>query len=217
MTYLLPDGKEVKVNRPGPSIPKQLIPGFSQWLEEQIGAKSVAAFAGSLPPGFSPEDFVALAQRCGKKCPIVLDTSSLSLPQLLSCGPWVIKPNLEEMEALTKTRLETLAQQTQAGRALLEKGIRYVLISLGGQGLLGICQEQAFLVKVPKVPVLSTVGAGDSALAGFLLALSTGKAFPDALQSAAAFGTAAVATEGTNPPSRQKVKEIYRQTQLCQV
>lgn len=89
-----------------------------------------------------------------------------------------------------------------------------VLVSLGEEGLLGVTNQQALLAKVPKVSVCSTVGAGDSALAGFLLALSKGESWSVALRLAASFGTAAVATEGTNPPDQAAVQRIYSQVTL---
>ena len=215
MTYLLPDHREYKVNQPGPSLPSGTLQAFLPWMEQHIsGGNTVIAFAGSLPDGMSGDEFVAFASHFQTKSRLVLDTSALSLSQLLACRPWVIKPNLEELEQLMGRSLNSLDQRLQAAQELIQGGVEQVLVSLGEEGLLGVTNQQALLAKVPKVSVCSTVGAGDSALAGFLLALSKGESWSVALRLAASFGTAAVATEGTNPPDQAAVQRIYSQVTL---
>ena len=184
-------------------------------MEQHIsGINTVIAFAGSFPAGMSGDEFVDLASHFQTKSRLVLDTSALSLSQLLACRPWVIKPNLEELEQLVGRSLRSLDQQLQAAQELIQGGVEQVLVSLGEKGLLGVTSQQILLAKVPKVSVRSTVGAGDSALAGFLLALFRGESWNNALRLAASFGTAAVTTEGTNPPDQTAVQRIYSQVTL---
>ncbi|MFR6343842.1 MAG: PfkB family carbohydrate kinase [Christensenellales bacterium] len=69
----------------------------------------------------------------------------------------------------------------------MAKGVEYVVISMGGDGLLGISADKAYKVEVPKIAVRSTVGAGDSVVAGTLMALSSGEPFEKAICMGAAF------------------------------
>ena len=82
------------------------------------------------------------------------------------------------------------------------------MISLGGDGALLACKEGVFTVHAPKIRPVSTIGAGDSSIAGFLAAAAEGKSAADCLKTAVAYGTAACLTAGTLPPRREDIHSI---------
>jgi fructose-1-phosphate kinase PfkB-like protein len=87
-------------------------------------------------------------------------------------------------------------------------GIENVMISLGAKGASLTCDEGAFFAEAPKIEPISTIGAGDSSIAGFLMGLSLGESYEDCLRRAVAFGTAACLTSGTRPPRASDVERF---------
>src|SRR5690606_22848925 len=101
---------------------------------------------------------------------LVLDSNSFALQDLAEIRPWLIKPNEYELEALLGRKIEAIGEVRQAAQELHQQGIANVLISLGEQGLVYAGAKLCCHVWVPKITPLSTIGAGDSVLAGYLLA-----------------------------------------------
>ena len=96
--------------------------------------------------------------------------TGLSLAEGLKAAPYLIKPNDDELSRLAGKKLETLEELTAEGRRLLERGIERVVISLGGRGALYLRKGSTIYAEGLKVPVGSTVGAGDSVVAALAYA-----------------------------------------------
>lgn len=174
--------------------------------EALIDAGGIVAFSGSLPVGINAADTEAfltrLRERGGK---LVVDSKSVTLDMLRRIKPWLIKPNGEECE-------EYFGELDEEGlcRAALRlnaDGIENVMISLGGDGAMLATNGKIYRARVPKTEVLSTIGAGDSTVSGFIAA--DGKAPEEQLRIAVSFGTAACLVSGTKPPKSEDVKRIY--------
>ena len=110
-----------------------------------------------------------------------------------------------------------LADAVPGARALADAGIANVMVSLGGGGALLVASGHTFLASPPKITPLSTVGAGDSAIAGFLYAASRDESAVDCLRHAVAFGTAACLTEGTNPPRIEDVARLLPDIEVKEI
>ena len=165
--------------------------------------------AGKNPPGIDGKmtiDLLLKAKQAGAK--IVVDSESLTLEEVVALGPTLIKPNELEFSKMLGRPLDTHEALIEAAREVVAKGVEYVVISMGGDGLLGISAEEAYKVDVPKIQIRSTVGAGDSVVAGTLMALSQGKSFQESICTGAAFGSAMASTDGTEIPPRALVEEI---------
>ncbi|TWP46780.1 1-phosphofructokinase [Lentzea tibetensis] len=193
-----PDGTTTKINEPGPELsPRELTA-----LEHRVTALAQSAewvvFSGSLPPG-APFDFYARVIRRLGDTRIAVDTSGGAL--VAACVPRtdLIKPNREELAELAGRPLNTLDEIADFCAGL---PVATVLVSLGADGALLVQHGKAWHATGPAVEVRSTVGAGDAMLAGFLHAGARG---PDALRIAVAYGTAAVALEGSRMPTPQDV------------
>ncbi|MFD9307136.1 1-phosphofructokinase [Streptomyces sp. NPDC060048] len=194
-----PDGTLTKVNAEGP----ELTDGESALLLETVrtcsGGAAWIACCGSLPRGLRPEWYagiVAGAHAAGAR--IALDTSGPALLAALPAGPDVIKPNAPELAAAVGRQLATLGDVVEAAEELRALGARAVLASLGADGQLLASEEGTYYGTAPVSTVRSNVGAGDAALAGFLIAGGTG---PAALASALAHGAAAVRLPGSAMPT----------------
>lgn len=184
----------------------------------EVSADAVVTFTGSMPKGMKKEEAVELLEFFRKQgAKIVVDSRSFELADLLSFKPWLVKPNKDEAAAYFSRETETVEDATQIAKTLYEKGIENAMISLGGDGAVLVCREGAFYANAPSVPVRSTIGAGDSAIAGFLSATAAELSKENALRRAIAYGTAACLSEGTRPPKREDIEKIERLTKVVRL
>ncbi|MEU6366211.1 1-phosphofructokinase [Streptomyces sp. NPDC046931] len=196
-----PDGVLTKINAPGP----ELSPAEAELLLEAVREQYRAAdttwitCCGSLPRGLAPSwyaDLVARAHAAGAR--IALDTSGPALLEALRERPDVVKPNAEELAAAVGRPLATVGDAVKAAEELRAMGAGAVLASLGADGQLLVSDAGVWFGSAHVDAVRSNVGAGDSSLAGFLIA---GGAGPEALASAVAHGAAAVQLPGSVMPT----------------
>ena len=155
------------------------------------------------------KEFLKVAANLGAR--IVIDSRSFSLCDLEEVRPWLIKPNQEEISAYCGTPVTDRKTALAKARELARLGIGNVLVSLGEQGALLVQGEQVFFARAPRLRAVSTIGAGDSSVAGFLAA--TAQALPPevCLTWAVAFGSAACLTPGTQPPEEAAIRELLPQ------
>jgi 6-phosphofructokinase 2 len=194
----LATGRELRFVLPGPTLSEAEWQACLARLGSQPASRWWVA-SGSLPPGV-PTDFFARVARLARAagCRLVLDTSGEPLRAALEEGVYLVKPSLREMSELAGTPLNTLAQQRDAASALVARGsAEVVALSLGAQGALLATSGVGLLANAPQVSVVSTVGAGDSFLAGLVAALSRQSEPVEAFRSAVAAGAAALLAPGT--------------------
>ena len=209
-------GPETRISFRGFSVDDSLLRDVFASME--IDAETVVTFTGSVPTGVSHEcvlQFLHQLKEQGAK--LVLDSKSLSLEDIYSLKPWLIKPNQEEISAYFDCWIDSADQALEKAAAFAEHGVANVMVSLGSQGAMLICGDQVFLAKPPAVEAISTIGAGDSSIAGFIAAALDGKSPEDCLKTAVTFGTAACMTEGTLPPRPQDTTAIFPQVQLVHI
>jgi 6-phosphofructokinase 2 len=203
-------GRQYRFILPGPQL-------TSRDQERCLDAVSLLAAeapfivaSGSLPPGV-PDDFFArlgvLVNRLGKR--FVLDTSGPAL-KAVGSGIYLMKPSLRELEELTGHEIRNAAEQEQAARAVVAEGrSEIVLVSLGAAGAL--LATSAGIERFPPIAVAakSTIGAGDSMLAGVVVALSRGLPLGEAVRFGIAAGAAALFGAGTALCRREDVERLY--------
>ncbi|GAA2906093.1 1-phosphofructokinase [Streptomyces mexicanus] len=193
------DGVLTKINAPGPQLSAEEQEALLETVRRRSRGADWIACCGSLPRGLAPSwyaDLVARAHAAGVR--IALDTSGPALTAALREGPDVVKPNAEELAEAVGRPLATVGDALKAAEELRGLGARAVLASLGADGQLLVDGAGAWFGGAPVRAVRSNVGAGDSSLAGFLIAGGTG---PDALASAVAHGAAAVQLPGSVMPT----------------
>ena len=213
-TVTEPSGVTTKLNGPGPVLSANQVAEASLLLMDAAEGASWVALSGSLPPG-APVDWYARLvdglHATGAK--IAVDTSDASLDAVLAALPVgsfdLIKPNSDELAQLTGGDAAAFERAAKAGEldeivdaatALHARGIANVLVTLGGSGAVLINAEGAWYASAPRITVGSTGGAGDSAVAGFILADVAGKSSSEALASAVAYGSTAASLPGTTLP-----------------
>ena len=187
---------------------------------ESAGAHHWAVLSGSLPPG-APADWYArlvrLLRGAAPDLRIAVDTSDAPLAELAAglpdSAPDLVKPNGEELGQLVGLPADRamaleegavrgeLAPVADAARILVDLGIGAVMATLGPAGAVLVTGEGAWHATAPKVPVVSTVGAGDSSVAGYVLADVRGGDEAERLRTAMIYGSAAASLPGTTLPS----------------
>lgn len=198
-----PDGTTTKVNEPGPELSPAETDAMVQRLVSFARSADWVVLSGSLPRGV-PDDFYAKVVHrvhdVGRR--VAVDTSGPALRFAIDASPDLIKPNSEELAELAGVALRTWGDVAEQAEKLRTDGVGTVLVSLGEDGGLLVDATGVTRAYSPPVEVRSTVGAGDSTLAGFLAAGASG---PEALRTAVAFGTAAVTLPGSAMPGPNDV------------
>lgn len=190
------------------------------WADSAPAAHDWAILSGSLPPGAPVDWYARLVVRLRGAAPglrIAVDTSDAPLAALAAAmpaaAPDLIKPNGEELGQLAglpaerAMALEDGAMRgeygpvVEAARVLVERGVATVMATLGAAGAVLVTAEGAWHAAAPKIHVLSTVGAGDSSVAGYVLADVRGGDATERLRTAVAYGSAAAGLPGTALPT----------------
>lgn len=180
-----------------------------QSIEESSSPFIVAS--GSLPPGV-PEDMLARIAKIAKaqKRKLIVDSSGEALRLAIKEGVYLIKPNLAELSMLTgKEALETNDIEPLAQKLIVDGNCKVVVVSMGALGAMLISEEGSYKVEAPIVKRKTTVGAGDSMVAGIVFCLSQGRSLKEALQYGVACGTAATMSSGTALCKKEDVDRLF--------
>ncbi len=166
--------------------------------------------SGSLPPGLPDhyyEKVAAFAKRTGAR--LILDTSGAALKAAADEGVYLLKPNLTELSALAGVQNLEMNQVDDAALEIIRQGkCEVVVVSLGAQGALLVTRDGFEHIPSPAVTKKSTVGAGDSMVAGMVWALSRKKSHREMVQTGVACGTAATMNPGTELFHPEDVKRL---------
>jgi 1-phosphofructokinase len=198
-----------QINTPGPTVPASALAKVSRMLVGFGSRASAVVLSGSLPPGAPAATYASLIRRLSRlNIPTVLDSSGEALRQGLLAKPWLIKPNRQEAEELLGRPLSSSAEVIDAARHLAATQASIVVISLGPDGAVLATRTDTVIAETPKIKVGSTVGAGDSLGAGFLIAWFKTKSLIEAFRLGVACGTATAMTSGTELCRREDVLRL---------
>jgi 6-phosphofructokinase 2 len=210
-------GKQLSFNARGPEIKASELMQLVEQLE-RLACAEIVAIGGSLPAGVSPAIYrkiVALAKRCQAK--VVLDVDGEALRQGIMAQPDVIKPNIHELSELVGRELKELDEVAAAAMEINRQGVEMVLVSMGGRGIMLVCEGREYLAVPPEVKVEGTVGAGDSSVAGFIRGLVQGRDLKECLIYAAAAGTATTLRRGTALCQEEDFLRLLPQMKLLEI
>ncbi len=214
ITISEPDGTTTKLNSPGPTMTSATQAGLTEALRRRAEPEDWVVLAGSLPPGAPVgwyADLVLALRDTGAK--VAVDTSDEPLRALVGrlpdCAPHLMKPNGHELASFTGAdgdllEADPLAAAREAA-TLVARGVETVLATLGGNGAVLVTAEGAWHATAPPTEVVSTVGAGDSSLFGYLLGAIEQRSPAQRLALAVAYGSAAAGLPGTTIPQPHQV------------
>lgn len=211
VTITDPAGVTTKLNLPGARLESDDIEAIVTAVVEACAGARWLALAGSLPPGAGDDFYVrvihAVRTHWGEGSPqIAVDTSGPALAAVVADGhPDLIKPNDEELAELAGVELDEGADLAVAvlpvARKIVPTKVGAALVTLGAHGAVLVSADGAWAATPPRIRVASTVGAGDSSLAGYLLADLDGAGPDERLRRAVRYGAAAASLPGTQAPS----------------
>ena len=204
---------ETRISFSGFSLDNSILAEIENLLS--VDSNTIVTFTGSVPHGVDmPEVKKFLARLKKKGAKVVVDSRSFTLSDLIEVKPWLIKPNSEEIATYSGKEVNNFTDCLDFSKKLCSDGIENVMITLGDKGALLITENATVTAIPPTINALSTIGAGDSTIAGFIAAYSVGEDAAECLKLATSFGTAACLLEGTTPPTRENLAEIYKNVKI---
>lgn len=207
LTLHCANAPETRISFRGFTIDDSILPQISDRL--QVDADTVITFTGRVPDGMTMDavkDFLKGLQLRGAR--IVLDSKSFSFEDICQVKPWLIKPNEEEIAQYLNCAVKDLSDVAEKAKVFAEGGVENVMVSMGGEGAILLTEGKTYVANAPTIEPLSTIGAGDSAIAGFITAAQQEPALR--LKTAVAFGSAACMTYGTQPPKKETVETLLK-------
>lgn len=204
------------INEMGPNITAEDIKQIDRYISQSVDEKSVIVLSGSVPPNVDQDIYQKWIYRAKEKgAKTILDADGELLQRGIKAGPYLIKPNIHELERLLDQKISSVEEIVKCSRIIMDKyRINIVAVSMGEKGALFLNKETAIFAKGITVDVKSTVGAGDSMVAALAYAIDEGYAFEKAVTLAVAAGTANVMTCGTEPSSLEVIMELEKKVQF---
>jgi 6-phosphofructokinase 2 len=209
-------GRQFLIGAHGPEINPAELGQFFQ-IFRTISNPTYVIISGSIPRGVDVGIYAQLILTAHEKGALVaLDADGEALRLGIQSIPDFIKPNRHELGRLLKREIRTEREILEAVRPIHESGVKYVIVSRGSKGLIVVSNEGTFKAVPPELKVDSAVGAGDSTLAGFILAHSWGRNIVECTRLACAAGTATATTPGTALCTRELVDKFLPRIKISE-
>ena len=197
-TKVVSSGQGVtELNEPGPTVDGENLKAFFELAKEKTRDSDMVVITGSLPPGCPEGTYRDLLQILdGKRCILDTEGKELELATKGAC-PFLIKPNLKEMEATFGIELRTMRTIRDAALLFVRLGVEHAVVSMGEMGAMYVSADKTLFAPALRVEIKSTVGAGDAMIGGMLLGYEKEKDMARAFRYGIAAGAASVMTAGT--------------------
>lgn len=198
------------INEPGVTVSEELLDELLSVLTDKVVEGDIVVISGSMPKG-SPEDtyYTWTKAFSAKGAKVILDADGDLLRAGLKASPYLIKPNNHELSALVGRTLKTPEELAETARELMkEYGIAKIVVSMGGDGALYVTPDETIYAEGLKVPVGSTVGAGDSVVAALAAAEESGMSLEDTVCLSTACGAANVMCSGTQAAEYEVIESL---------
>lgn len=218
LAFISDDLVQTEILESGPEVTEEEIDKFLKKYDELLGKSSIIVASGSVPKNV-PNDIYAKmihkASKVGKK--FLLDTSGELLIKGIEAKPYFIKPNIDELEMITRNC--TLSEKDIVVQIdkLNDMGIQCIIISLGKDGSLVGYNRNKYRIQVPQIKAVNPVGSGDSLVAGFAVGLERGYSIEDILALAAACGTANALEKETGFVKKEMVEKIMEEVKIYKI
>ncbi|MBQ6949396.1 MAG: 1-phosphofructokinase [Firmicutes bacterium] len=207
---------ETEVNGSGPHVPEEYIVQLIEKLK-QVGDDDVIVLSGSVPGSVSKTVYADIMEQLqDRPVKIVVDAAGELMQNVLSHSPFLIKPNRAELEGLAGKVLGRTREIMRSAKDLQAQGARNVLVSLGADGALLLDETGKFhRIGVPKGELKTSVGSGDSMVAGFLAGYQKTGDYATALRTGAACGSASAFS--TTLATCEEVEAMYHELEQMEL
>ncbi|KGM98277.1 tagatose-6-phosphate kinase [Clostridium novyi A str. 4552] len=200
---------QVEVLEKGPIINEEELEDFKIKFEKLLNRVNLIVASGSLPKGINKNfynELIKMTKDKGKK--FILDASGETLIEGIKAEPFLVKPNKEELEGITKRKIQSLEEIIEASKQLVSMGTENVAVSLGSKGMLFVSKDNVYRVKVPKIEAVNAVGSGDSTVAGFATGFDRNYEIEKVLRLANACGVSNTMEKETGVIREEKINDI---------
>ena len=212
------DGQGVtELNEPGAAVDDSILRQFFELTRQETAASEIVVMTGSLPPGCPEGTYRDLMNALdGKKC--ILDTEGKEL-ELAAKGakPYLIKPNLRELETTLGIELRTIRAIRDAALLFIRLGVEHAVVSMGEMGAMYVSEKKTLFAPALRIEAKSTVGAGDAMIGGMLMGYEKTGDMAKAFRYGIAAGAASVMTEGTQLIVRSDFEKLLAQVKVQEV
>jgi len=194
------------INGCGEILTKSVLEQLENKMNSYMTESELMVFSGSIPKNVEKNIYagwITKAKQRGVKT--ILDADGELLREGITAGPYMIKPNIHELEMYLNKKLNGVNEVVQAARQLLDYGIGIIAVSMGEQGSIFVTGEKVIFAEALKVDVKSTVGAGDSMVGALAYAFSKHMTLEDGIRLAVAAASASISNEGTEMGSLEQV------------
>ena len=203
------------INEAGPEASLKDLNELSDKVFNDMNSDDMVILSGSVPSNVDKKiygEWITKAKEKGAKT--VLDADGELLKYGILSGPYLVKPNIDELEGMFNKKINGITETVEIAKGLLEYGIIIVAVSLGSEGAIFVNKECAIYARGLKVDVKSTVGAGDSMVAALAYSIEKGLSFEETVKLAVATGAANVTTEGTKASDIKTIIELEKQVEF---
>ncbi len=205
----------IKVNEKGPQVDASK----QQEMLDKISALTKPGdwwvLAGSMPPGVTDDFYARVVNVLNRReANAIVDTTGEALKLGCAEKPYLIKPNAEEVHALTGMPVDSTTEIAAAAAELRKMGAQNVVISMGKAGALMQSAEETWLTHSPKIQEKNPIGAGDSMVGGLVWGLSQGFLLKESLGWGVASGAATASLSGTEVGSKPLIEELFKQVRF---
>lgn len=196
----------IELNESGKKVEEHEIEAFMEHFTQSVSTEDIVILSGSIPNGVPSDIYHRLIKLCNQlEITTILDASGELFAHSITAGPSVIKPNLYELEQYLNESIQCDERVIEIANTFFKHNIKEIIVSMGKDGSIYVSKDIAYRIKGPSVHVRSTVGAGDSFVAGYSVGLQRHMDVKKRLQLATAVATASVETDGTMPGSMTQV------------
>ena len=212
------DGQGVtEFNEPGARMNQENLEDFLKMAQEETKDSEMIVLTGSLPPGCPEGTYCELMNAIGgKKC--ILDSEGKELELgVKGAHPFLIKPNLKELETTLGIELRTMRAIRDAALLFIRLGVEHAIVSMGAMGAMYVSEDRTLFAPALRVETKSTVGAGDAMIGGILLGYQKEGSMAKAFRYGIAAGAASVMTAGTQLIVREDFENLLDQVKIQEV
>lgn len=206
------NNEQYRFGMPGEEISKKETDALHDKILNISPFPDIVVISGSLPPGISPTFLRKLVKELkAKHVRIVLDTSGEALTEAIEEGVYLLKPNLGELSRLSGKGDLDNESADEAARQLIDEGkAKVIVVSMGPQGAYLVTKDETIHIPAPSVKKRSTVGAGDSMVAGMASIMAKSGSLADMVRMGVACGTAATMSKGTGLFTKEDAGKLYK-------
>ncbi len=209
------NNQNTDINEPGLDVSQEDLRLVENKVFQGIDMISILVLSGSVPsntPKGLYKEWIERAQKSDTK--VLLDSDGELLREGIKARPFLVKPNIDELERLLGRKLGSVAVVAEAARSITGSGVEIVAVSLGSEGAVFVDRHKAIHAEGLSVDVKSTVGAGDAMVAALALSFSRGFDIEKAVALSVAASAAKVATHGTQAPELEDILNLETQVKF---